>query len=136
MADLSQTPASVIGYGDQSHGLLGGTVTAGMPVRKQTTDGTFIAATDASAAGAAVEGIALTGGAIGQPFTYQKGGNINLGATVAAGKVYVLSTSGAIAPVDDIAGTEFVTVLGVGISASLVKMGIVQSGVAAAGAVT
>lgn len=135
MADLTQTATSVIGYGEQSHGVLGGTVTAGMPVRRQT-DGTWIAATDASAAGAAVEGIALTGGAIGQPFTYQRGGNINLGATVAAGKVYVLSTSGAIAPVDDIAGTEYVTVLGIGISTSLVKMGIVQSGVAAAGGVS
>lgn len=135
MADLVQTATSVIGYGERLQGILGGTVAAGMPVRKQT-DGTFIAATDASAAGAAVEGIALSGGAISQPFTYQKSGNINLGATVAAGKVYVLSTSGAIAPVDDIAGSEFVTVLGVGISTSLVKMGIVQSGVAAAGAVS
>ena len=135
MADLTQTATSVIGYGERLQGILGGTVAAGMPVRKQT-DGTFIAATDASAAGAAVEGIALSGGAVSQPFTYQKSGNINLGATVAAGKVYVLSTSGGIAPVDDIAGTEFVTVVGVGISTSLVKMGIVQSGVAAAGAVS
>lgn len=135
MADLSQTATSVIGYGEAIHGKLGGTVAAGMPVRVQT-DLTFIAATDATAAGAAVDGIALSGGAVGQPFTYQKGGNINLGATVAAGKVYVLSTAGAIAPVDDIAGSEFITVLGIGISTSLVKMGIVQSGVAAAGAVS
>lgn len=134
MADLVQTATGVVGFGPRLTGVLGGTVTAGMPVRK--SGGSFIAATDASAAGAAVEGIALSGGASGQPFTYQKSGNINLGATVAAGKVYVLSTSGAIAPVDDIAGTEFVTVLGVGISTTLVKMGIVVSGVAAAGAVS
>lgn len=135
MADLSQTATSVVGYGDVLHGKLGGTVAAGNPVRKQA-DGTFIAATDASAAGAAVEGIALSGGAVGQVFSYQRGGNINLGATLAAGKVYVLSTSGGIAPVDDIAGTEYVTVLGVGISTSLMKMGIVVSGVAAAGGVS
>lgn len=134
MADLSQTAANVVGYGERVEGRLGGTVTAGMPVRKQT-DGTFIAATDASAAGAAVEGIALTGGASGQPFLYQRGGNINLGATVAAGAIYVLSTSGAICKDDDVAGGEYITVLGVGISTSLAKMGIVQSGVAAAGAV-
>lgn len=134
MADLTQTATSVIGYGEQLHGVLGGTVAAGMPVR--LSSGTFVAATDASLAGAAVEGIALTGGAVGQPFTYQKGGNINLGATLAIGKVYVLSTSGAIAPVDDIAGAEFVTVLGIATTAALMKMGIVQSGVAAAGAVS
>lgn len=134
MADLTQTATSVIGYGEQLHGVLGGTVAAGMPVR--LSSGTFVAATDASLAGAAVEGIALTGGAVGQPFTYQKGGNINLGATLAVGKVYVLSTSGAIAPVDDIAGSEFVTVLGIATTAALMKMGIVQSGVAAAGAVS
>lgn len=135
MADLTQTATSVVGYGDLLTGKLGGTVAAGNPVRKQT-DGTFIAATDASAAGAAVEGIALSGGASGQAFSYQRGGNINLGATLAVGKVYVLSTSGGIAPVDDIAGSEFVTVLGVAISTSLLKMGIVVSGVAAAGAVS
>jgi hypothetical protein len=134
MADLTQTAASVLGYGDQLHGVLGGTVTAGMPVR--LSSGTFIAATDASAVGAAVEGIALTGGASGQPFTYQKAGTINLGATLAVGKVYVLSTSGLIAPVDDIAGSEFVTVLGIATTAALFKLAIVQSGVAAAGAVS
>jgi hypothetical protein len=134
MADLTQTATSVIGYGEQLHGVLGGTVTAGMPVR--LSSGTYIAATDASAVGADVVGIALTGGAISQPFTYQKGGNINLGATLAVGKVYVLSTAGAICPVDDIAGSEFVTVLGIATTASIFKMGIVVSGVAAAGAVS
>lgn len=134
MADLTQTATSVIGYGEKLPGVLGGTVTAGMPVR--LSSGTFIAATDASLAGAAVEGIALSGGAIGQPFVYQKGGNINLGATLAIGKVYVLSTAGLIAPVDDIAGAEFVTVLGIATTAALLKMGICQSGVAAAGAVS
>jgi hypothetical protein len=134
MADLTQTATSVIGYGERLTGILGGTVTAGMPVR--LSSGTFVAATDASLAGAAVEGIALSGGATGQPFIYQKGGNINLGATLAVGKVYVLSTAGAIAPVDDIAGSEFVTVLGIATTAALLKMGIVQGGVAAAGAVS
>lgn len=135
MADLTQTATSVVGYGERLTGRLGGTVTAGMPVRKQT-DGTFIAATDASAAGANVEGIALSGGASGQPFVYQRGGNINLGATVAAGAIYVLSTSGGICKDDDVAGGEYITVLGVGISTSLVKMGIIVSGVAAAGGVS
>jgi hypothetical protein len=135
MADLSVTAANVRGYGQHITGTLGGTVTAGQPVRKQA-DGTFIAATDASLAGSQVEGIALTGGGSGQPFIYQKGGNINPGATVAVGKVYVLSTSGGIAPVDDIASSEYITVIGVGISTSLIKMGIIVSDVQAAAAVS
>jgi len=71
-----------------------------------------------------------------QDFTYQAGGNINLGATLAIGKVYVLSTAGAICPVDDIAGSEFVTVLGIATTTALLKQGIVVGGVAAAGAVS
>lgn len=135
MADLTQTATSVVGYGEQLHGKLGGTVAAGMPVRQQT-DLTWIASTDATSAGSDVGGIALSGGASGQPFTYQKTGNINLGATLAVGKVYVLSTAGAIAPVDDIAGGEFVTVLGIATTTALMKMGIVISATAAAGAVS
>lgn len=134
MADLSITAGNVIGYGDQLQGTLGGTVTAGQAVRKSS--GAFVVATDASLAGSAVEGVALSGGATGQPFTYQKGGLINPGATVAVGKVYVLSTDGGIAPVDDIAGSEYVTVIGVGTTTSRIKLGIVVSGVAAAGAVS
>lgn len=134
-ADLSQTATSVVGYGDQLQGRLGGSVTAGMPVRKQS-DGTFIASTNATSAGSQVDGIALTGGASGQPFIYQKGGNINLGATLSVGKIYVLSASGAISPVDDVVATDYITVLCVAISTSLCQMGIVNSLAQAAADVT
>lgn len=134
MADLTITAGNVVGYGPKLHKNAGGTITAGLAVRKDSA-GDLVAASDDSAANAEVEGIALNGGSDGQPIAYQKTGNINLGATLAVGKVYVLSTSGAIAPVDDIAGTEYVTILGVAISTSLLKMSINASGVAAAGAV-
>lgn len=135
MADLSQTATSVVGYGEPSHGKLGGTVAAGMPVRKQT-DGTYIAATDASAAGANVDGIATTGGAVNQAFTFQKGGNINLGATLAVGMPYMLSASGGIKPASDHATGEFSTILGIATTTALLKMGIVVGGVAAASDIT
>jgi hypothetical protein len=106
-----------------------------MPVRKNTS-GLIVAASDDSASNADVYGIALTGSSNGQPVIVLRSGTINLGATLAVGKVYVLSTSGAIAPFDDIAGTEFVTVLGVAASASSLVLGIVKGGVAAAGAVS
>lgn len=134
MADLTITTTSVVGLGPKLRRVAGGTITAGLAVRKDSA-GDLGAASDDSAANAAVEGIALNDAADGQPVTYQQNGNIDLGATLAVGKVYVLSTSGAIAPVDDIAGSEFVTVLGVATASDNLLMGIIKSGVAAAGAV-
>jgi len=136
MADLSITAGNVVGSGsDMEHGLIaGGTITAGLAVRKNTSN-QIVSASDDSAANAAVYGIALNGASSGQRVSVQKSGNITMGATVAVGKVYVASTSGGIAPVDDIASAEFITVVGVGVTADIMKIGICQSGVAAAGAV-
>lgn len=136
MADLSITAGSVVGQGaDRETLIAAGTVTAGMAVRKNTSNQIVAAAND-SAANAAAYGIALNGASSGQPVEVQKSGLIDLGATVAVGKVYALSTGGGIMPVDDIAGSEYVTVMGVGTAADEFKMGICASGVAAAGAVS
>jgi hypothetical protein len=124
-ADLSQTPTSVAGFGDQIQGKLGGTVAAGQPVRKQS-DGSYVVSTNASAAGAIVDCIALSGGATGQPFTCQKSGNVNLGATLSVGKIYVLSTAGAISPVDDVVATDYMTIICVATTASLCYLAIVN----------
>ncbi len=137
MADLSITAGSVVSTGTKDTYTAGGTLTAGLAVR--LSSGTVIAATDASAAGSAALGYALNGASSGQPVEVHKGGNINLGATLAVGKVYVLSTDGATAPVDDIATGEYITVMGVAISTSVLTMpggGPLVSGVAAAGAVS
>lgn len=135
MADLSITAANVIGYGTVLNGVAGGSVTAGLALRKDSS-GQLVAASDDSAGNAEVAGIALHGASTGQPIAYQAAGLINLGATLSVGKVYVLSTSGAIAPVDDIAGTEFVTILGVATATNRLKLAINASGVAAAAAVS
>lgn len=135
MADLSITAANVAnlsGRGSQTTGVAGGTITAGMPVYLNTANAVIAAANTSAVLGAAV-GIALNGASSGQPVTYQTRGNINLGATLAVGKVYVLSAAGLISPVDDVTTADFVTVLGVGVTASNMKIGIVASGVAAAG---
>lgn len=134
MADLSITAASVAnlsGKGAQANGTAGGTITAGMPLYKNASNA-LVAAANTSALLADVEGIALNGASTGQPVTYQTKGNINLGATLAVGKVYVLSAAGLISPVDDVVATDFVTVLGVAVTAANMKIGIVSGGVAAA----
>lgn len=136
MADLSITAANVAslsGKGARATGIAGGTITAGMAVRLDTTTGKLVASANTSAPNAEVLGLALHGASDGQPLSYQTRGNINLGATLALGKVYVLSTAGLISPVDDVTTADFVTVIGIGVTAGNLKLGICASGVAAAG---
>lgn len=135
MADISITPANVaLVDGVVRHDTAGATIAAGEAVR--LSGGEVVLASDASAAAAAVAGIALNSASDGQPVAYQETGTIAIGGTVAVGKVYVLSTAGGIAPVDDVASSEFITVIGVGVTAADIKLGINASGVAAADAVT
>lgn len=109
----------------------GGTITAGMPVYLDTDTNTWKAADcDASAATAVAGGIALHGASSGQPLAVQTSGNINPGATVTVGEIYVVSgTAGGIAPEGDLAAGDYVTVLGVGTSASNIALAIHVSGV-------
>lgn len=134
MAALSITAGNVRSYGTMSRGNAGGTLTAGLAVY-QDSSGNIVAASNAAAGSAAVVGIALNGASANQPVDYHIGGEIDMGATVAVGKVYVLGTAGGIIPVDDVAGTEYITVIGVGTTTAKLKFAPVVSGVAAAGAV-
>jgi hypothetical protein len=97
---------------------------------RQDSAGPLVAPRHDSAANANAVGIALHGASADQPLAYQIGGPIDLGATLAIGKVYVVSTSGGIAPIDDIAGGEFISVLGVATAADRLKQALIVSGVA------
>jgi hypothetical protein len=64
---------------------------------------------------------------------YATGGTLTFNAALAAGQVYVVSTTaGGIAPVADMGAGDFVTVLGIGTSTTVLKIGIIQSAVAKA----
>lgn len=119
--------------------LAGATITAGQVVYVDA-NGAVQVGTNASSAGSGVGaqavGIALNGGSAGQPIAIQINGVVNPGGTVAVGKIYALGTSGGIIPVDDIAGSEYITELGVGISASQIKLSINVSGAVAAAGVS
>lgn len=136
MADLTITAANVEAQGGAARGrkIAGATITAGQ-VLTTSAASRAILASDASAALARVTGIALHGAANDQPIEYQSGGDIDLGATLAEGKHYVLSTDGGIAPVDDIAGGEFASYIGFAISTSILRMQPLSATIAAAGAV-
>lgn len=132
MADLSQTAASVVQVATGSNpakapliGTAGATITAGKPVYLDTAENKWkLADNNVSAllAGSAGLGIALCGASDGQPIAVHQGGDINIGATLTVGETYLVSaTAGAIAPIADIS-TNYVSVLGVAISASVLRM--------------
>lgn len=135
MADLSITAANVAASTDavfNKHYNFGATVTQGQVLILDSSDNELKLADASDATLDAVFGIALNAGADGQPAIVQTGGDINLGATLSVGKVYVLSdTAGGIMPIDDAvaAGTLYCSLLGVAISTSILRMGILNSGV-------
>lgn len=135
MADLTQTPANVAsgsGASTQTRNAAAA-ITAGDAVYVDSSGTLSLCENDQTATEAACAGIALNDAAAGQPVVYQVSGQINIGATLTAGEVYVVGgAAGAIAPVADVVATEYMTIIGVAISTSLIEMGILPSGVASA----
>lgn len=136
MPDISVTAANVSAGADaniERNYLFGATITAGQAVyldESQSPARWELADTDSTATTAAASGIALNGGADGQPAAVQKGGVINIGGTVAVGTVYVLSgTAGGIAPVSDLASGDWTTIIGVGLTTSTIRLAFLASGV-------
>ena len=133
MADLVITAASVIqGAGASiSNGTAGGTVTAGQPVYQDAADADSWKAADAnaSAATAAVVGIALHASLDGQPLQILTAGPITIGAAVAVGTTYVVSSvAGAICPNLDATTGWYKTILGVATSATVLQVDLNVSG--------
>jgi hypothetical protein len=132
MADLAVTPANVVIYAGAKKqvGVAGETIVAGKPLYLHT-DGRLKLADASTAAKAASVGVSLNGGAAGQPITYVRQGGLNPGGTVLVGTVYgVTDTPGGIGPISERAAPDFVTVLGVGVTASRIALAIQASGVA------
>jgi hypothetical protein len=128
MADISITAASVVaGSGATAvTGTLGETVTAGQAVCKNSSN-VWVKA-DANSATALLRqatGIALNGGAVSQPVRVLTAGPITIGATLTAGLAYYLSdTPGGICPVADIGSGEYVCLLGLATSTSVLNVDI------------
>ncbi len=133
MADLVLTVASVVKGATAllGHGIAGGTITAGQPVYKDTSDLNDLKAGDSDAAASALLfGIALHGALDKQPLTVIIAGPITIGATIVLGETYILSdTAGGIVPVGDIGSGEFTTVIGVATSTTVLTVNLIISGV-------
>lgn len=135
MADITITAASVVASGGNviADCTAGATITAGQVVYLESSSNTIKLA-DADSGTAEVRspyGIALNGGASGQPVKVLRSGLVTIGATLTAGLAYYLSkTAGGICPVADIASGGYATVLGIATSTSVLKVNITESGVA------
>ena len=135
MTDISITATSVVaGTGAIKKACIAGaTITAGQAVYLDSTTGK-LALADANAAGAEARqpiGIALNGGAANQPVMVQTAGEVTIGATLTAGLAYYLSdTPGGICPVGDIGSGEYVCLVGIAKSTSVLSINIDYSGVA------
>lgn len=132
--DLTITPANVAAQSGASidrSGTAGAAITAGQVVYKDSADGNKLKLADANAGteGADVRrpyGIALHGASAGQPLAVLTGGDINLGATITEGTIYILSgTAGGIAPAADLVSGMSTVILGVGTgTAGVIKVQI------------
>lgn len=132
MPDLSITAANVepvAGYGYVDL-VAGATITAGQVVYQDSADlKAKLADCDGAAALAVVVGIALNGAAANQPVRVITSGDLDVGATLTVGEIYVLSgTAGGIAPEGDLANPDKVSVIGVGTAADNLKLKIFNSG--------
>ena len=142
MADLTITAANVSAGSDCKQVILtaGVAITQGMCLFRNPVDGRAYKSVSNDLTASRAEYIALGPGVIGQPFVgalLDIGGNINLGATLAVGKVYAVSSNaGAIRPIDDVVASDYITVIGIATTTSNLVIRINYGGVQTAGDVT
>lgn len=133
MADLTVIAANVKPGTDTvtKRGIAGEAINAGESVFVAADGGIELCENDQAALDAACVGVSLNDAAADQPIEYGFSGTVNMGAILAIGQVYIVGAApGGIAPEGDAVATEFVTVVGVATTTSLLKLGILQSGVA------
>lgn len=129
MVDLVITPASVVpgSSATREAGTAGETITAGQAVYRDGSSGKYMLADNNSATAAArqARGIALNGASDGQPLTILKAGDLTLNAVLTAGTAYYLSdTPGGICPLADLAAGEYVCLLGLAKSTTVLAVDI------------
>lgn len=125
MADLTITPANV-GIVEKAAVTrtvqVAEAVTAGAALYVVAASGKYGLADVTTSAKQTVAAIALTGGGTDEYivalFPTSK---VDIGATVAVGTIYVLSAAGAISPAADLTTGDYVSIIGVAITASQIN---------------
>lgn len=134
MADLTITATSVVPGSNAviERGTAGETIVAGKAVYLDSTAKKYkLADSDAATAEARkATGIALNGASLNQPVAVQSFGDVTIGATLVAGTAYYLSgTPGGICPVADVGAGEYVCLLGLAKSTTVLAINIQYPGV-------
>jgi hypothetical protein len=133
MADLTITAANVVAGEDVSieAGIAGATITAGQVVYRDTADSKYkLADADGTSALRSPRGIALNGASNGQPLSILRNGDITIGATMTAGLAYYLSDEpGGICPLADLATGDYIVLVGMAESTSVLNVEFVETGV-------
>ncbi len=133
MADLSVVAANVKPGSDAvtRRGIAGEAITAGDSLFIATDGELELCENDQAAADAACVGVALNDAAALQPVEYAVTGTIDMGAILAIGQTYIVGAApGGLAPESDATTGEFTTVVGIATTTNILKLGILQSGVA------
>ena len=135
MANISITAANVVAADNaaRSDGVAGEAITAGQLVYRSSTSKKWLLA-DADAVSAEARkavGIALNGAALNQPLAVASAGDITLGEVLTAGTAYYLSDDpGALCPLADVTGGDYICLLGLAKSTSVLALDIQYPGVA------
>ncbi|TPN43212.1 hypothetical protein [Mesorhizobium sp. B1-1-7] len=135
MADLVITPANVVAgtNAGTDSASAGEVIAAGDQIYLNSTTKKLMLADSNSATAEARKaiGTALNGGALNQPIKYQKSGDITPGAALTPGAAYYLSDApGKICPAADVGAGEYVCLIGLAKSASVLTLDYQFPGVA------
>lgn len=134
MTDIAITAANVVAGATATiaRGIAAATITAGQILYLDPTTGKYgLADTDsATAAVRFVAGVALHGASANQPISLVTAGPVTIGAAILAGVFYYASgTPGGICPVADVAAGDYPSVIGYGISTTVLMVKIDNSSV-------
>jgi hypothetical protein len=135
MTDIAITATLVVAGANAvtDYGSAGEVIAAGKEIYLSSTTKKLMLADSNSATVEARKaiGTALNGGALDQPIKFQKAGDITIGATLTPGLAYYLSdTPGGICPVGDVGTGEYVQLIGMAKSASVLTLNYQATGVA------
>ncbi|MEN6535645.1 MAG: hypothetical protein ABFD89_18420 [Bryobacteraceae bacterium] len=136
MVDISITAANVVVSGtghSRTSGTAGETIPAGKAYYVDPTTKKWMLADSNSTTAEArhADGVTLNSASLNQPINGVKSGAVTIGGTLTAGVAYYLSdTPGGICPVADIGTGEYVCLLGIALSATVLDVDIHYSGVA------
>jgi len=132
MADISVTAANVEKQTDAvtSEVVFGATITAGQLVYEDSSDNEWklVDAQDAITEDTPV-GIALTGGADGQPGVVQTAGTIDIGGVTVIGTIYHSSATAGGITADAYAGDDYPVLVGIGETATNIKLAFCVPGI-------